>query len=166
MLQIGNETESSLDVTVLQDSSPETARLEVDYADAEQVFEVVVRRVPRRWLEVAPGHVVATVAGTPLALLSVALGVRVEVTLDAHGRPPHESDVAWSLDPIGFGLRMSVRDDVGTTYTFSSGEEGGSEHPWRVRRCFLPAVPSDATRLTVEVTTERGDAVSVDLPLG
>jgi hypothetical protein len=58
-----------------------------------------------------------------------------------------------------------VRDDVGTTYTFSSGEEGGSEHPWRVRRCFLPRPPAEATTLTLQLSTEEGEPVSVDLLL-
>jgi len=59
-----------------------------------------------------------------------------------------------------------VRDDVATAYTFSSGEEGGSEHPWRVRRCFLPLPPAGATTLTLEFSTEDADPVSVDLWLG
>ena len=74
----------------------------------------------------------------PLELVSVSIGVRVEVTLDAVEALRQRDDVAAPPELIGGRLRLVVRDDVGTAYTLSSGEEGGSEHPWRVRRCFLP----------------------------
>lgn len=165
LLEFRNVPEPSVDAILLQDSTSDVARYEVDYSDREQVFEVTIRRVARRWLDVEPGHVVARVGGVPLTLVSVAVALRVEVVLDAAQAADQAPVVASAPDMIGGRLRVAVRDDVGTTYTLSSGEEGGSEHPWRVRRCFLPRPPADATTLTLEFSSDEGDPVVVQAPL-
>ena len=50
LLEFRNETESDLSAVLLQDSSSDVVRYEVDYSDPEQVFEVTIRRVARQWL--------------------------------------------------------------------------------------------------------------------
>lgn len=159
LLEFRNVSEPSVDGTLLQDSTPDVARYEIDYSDGEQVFEVTIRRVPRRWLDVEPGRVVARVGGVPLALVSVAVGLRVEVVVDAVHSAHQAAVVTPAPDMIGGRLRLVVRDDVGTAYTFSSGEEGGGEHPWRVRRWFLPLPPAEATTLTLEFSGDEGDSI-------
>lgn len=164
-LEITNDTDSDLS-TVLLEESAEVGRLEVDYHDPEQVFEVVVRRVRRRWLELSGDRVLADVDGNRVALVSAVVGVRVEVTVDAVGDPGVVATSApWPAELVARKVRLTVRDDVSTAYRATSGEAGGEGHPWRFRLCFMPAPPPEATTLTIEARADGRAPASITLPL-
>ncbi len=65
-----------------------------------------------------------------------------------------------------YDVDIRLNDDVGTTYRSVGGSAGGSGTEWRLHRHHEPAVPENATGLTVEVTGDDEHVVgSLDLQL-
>jgi hypothetical protein len=62
----------------------------------------------------------------------------------AHTEPP---DARW----LGPFARISVRDDVGTTYAAGSEGSGGSQFATRLSIRFTPAPPETAGQLTIRI---------------
>jgi hypothetical protein len=65
-----------------------------------------------------------------------------------------------------FDLNIRLHDDLDTSYHAMGGSAGGGRTEWRMHRRFEPGVPDNATRLTVELPKDDGNAVgAVHIPL-
>ncbi|WBB68830.1 hypothetical protein [Micromonospora sp. WMMD812] len=157
----------------------------VDYDDADHVYLVTVRQVPRLQLPVERPLPVGEVAGVGAQLVRVAVANHVEVTLDAepgaaraaatsdftarHARweaeaAPGTAPPPWPAEQFG-RITITLSDDVGTRYRVASGQDGGPGTEWTVRRSFRPTPPVTARRLTLDFSSPTGPSVRVDLPL-
>jgi hypothetical protein len=123
-------------------------------------------------------HAPAQVIGEDLLILSVELwtgGVVVHfarVESEETDRLTAEygaAMAAWARDdrdplpeqPVeGFGDGFALSDDVGTPFRRHSGHAGGTGAEWRGTWHFVPAVPEQATRLTLAV---GDDALELEL---
>ncbi|MGY1844015.1 hypothetical protein [Modestobacter sp. SYSU DS0875] len=153
--------------------------MHVDFGDPDHVFLATVTRVPRIHLPTGD-PVVAELGSVEVRLTDVELANHVTIVLEGTGPVAEEQVRAYTdafttwgaapqhleAPPSAPGERLSalrywVTDDVGTAYSVSTGEFGGSEHPWRALLRFLPTPPADARRLQITV----GDGPAIDVPL-
>ena len=84
----------------------------------------------------------------------------VEAGKDAAGDPPEQPGTRL----LG-SLQIAVEDDAGRTYTFRSGNTGGSGSEWHGDWFFTVDAPPAAGRLTARVTAPEGDAATVAFDL-
>lgn len=62
-------------------------------------------------------------------------------------------------------IPLVVGDDLGTAYTNTGRQSGGTGTEWRGEWGFAPGVPSAATVLTVRLDTPQGSRLACELPL-
>ena len=77
-------------------------------------------------------------------------------------RPPHDAPGMRRLEAVA----LTLRDDIGTTYSSSSWMMSGGGNEWEMERGFAPGVPLEASSVHVDVGDHAGrtvNSVTIDL---
>ena len=157
----------------------------VDYHDADHVYLVTVRQVPRVRLPLERPVRVGDSDGVGVELAEVTVANHVEIVLDGEQGPARdaafeaftarykhwEAGAARGSPPPPWPeeqltrIAIEVSDDIGTAYRKDCGQSGGMGTEWECRLAFLPTPPPTAHSLTVVATPPGGPRVTVQIPL-
>lgn len=115
-------------------------------------------------LEVWSGGVIVRLAGLP-SEQSERLEHTYDHELEAWGRTGREGSPPKQPAERLFDVGLALSDDVATSYALRFSSLGGSGSLLRAESTFEPRPPESASRLTLAVTGEGGDDVSVDVAI-